>query len=141
MKPLDVAVAVIERDGQILITQRLAEDSFGGFWEFPGGKRNPGESLENCLAREIQEELGIEIAVGPKIHLIEHRYPSRVIHLHCFACHILSGQPQTRECAAWRWVDPKELTQFQFPPASGPIIRELVHPLRIPCRVYCNNSR
>ena len=125
MKPLDVAIAVIERDGQFLITQRLPDDSFGGYWEFPGGKVDSGETLEACLAREIQEELGLTITVGQILKVVEHQYPNRTIRLHSFLCRILSGEPKAVECAGWRWVPPQELTSFQFPPASGQIIEAL----------------
>ena len=122
---LDVAVAVIERDGLYLISQRLPHDSFAGHWEFPGGKINPGETFQEGLAREIQEELGIAIEVGPLFRLVEYPYPHRTIRLHCFTCKVLSGEPQAVECAAWRWVSPAELPQFRFPPASGPLIEAL----------------
>ncbi len=124
-EPLDVAVAVIEQDGKVLITQRMAGDSFGGFWEFPGGKTRPGEPLEDCLAREILEELGVGITVGPKLQVVEHRYSERLLRFHCFTCRIVEGEPRTIECSAWRWVEPQELSQFEFPPASDPIIRNL----------------
>lgn len=122
---LDVAVAVIERQGLYLITQRMPQDSFGGSWEFPGGKANPGEGMEECLIREIREELGLSIAVNVKLAEVEHHYPHRSIRLHCYRCRILEGEPQTIECAAWRWVVPEELSQFQFPPASSPLIAQL----------------
>ena len=125
MKPLDVAIAVIEKEGNYLITQRLPNDSFGGYWEFPGGKVNSGETLQDCLAREIQEELGVAIAVGRTLTVVEHEYPARTIRLHCFLCRILSGEPKAVECAGWRWVAAAELAQFRFPPASGPIIEAL----------------
>jgi len=123
--PLDVAVAVIEQEGRYLISQRLPEDSFGGFWEFPGGKSNPGETLEACLIREIQEELGLEIAVGSKLQVVEHRYPRRMIRLHCFSCRVVAGEPRAIECATWRWALPDELAKFKFPPASARIIAAL----------------
>lgn len=125
MPDLDVAVAVIERQGKLLISQRRPEDSLGGLWEFPGGKRREGEALEACLAREIREELGVAVEVGSLRRVIEHRYPHRVIHLHCFECRITQGEPQALDCAAWRWVSPEELRQYPFPPASRPLIEEL----------------
>ncbi len=125
LKPLEVAVAVIKRNGHVLIAQRRPGDSFGGHWEFPGGKLRPGETLEICLVREIQEELGLMIAVDKPLMVIEHPYPNRTIRLHCFACRIVSGEPQAIECTAWRWVTPQELHQFEFPPASGPLIEVL----------------
>ncbi len=123
--PLQVAVAVILRDGKVLITQRMPEDSLGGLWEFPGGKLHVGETFEQCLAREIKEELGIEIAVGARLQVIEHRAPHRVIQLHCFSCLLLSGEPQAIECAAWQWVGVDELDRFPFPPATQPMIASL----------------
>ena len=126
MKPLDVAVAVIEREGRYLIAQRKPGDSFGGWWEFPGGKALPGEPLETCLAREIQEELGVSIEVGQRLQVIDHHYPGRTLRLHCYLCHILSGEPQAIDCEAWQWVGPEQLSQFQFPPASAPIIQKLL---------------
>ena len=125
---LDVAVGVIEQDGRYLISQRLPEDSFGGFWEFPGGKSNPGETLEACLAREIQEGLGLQIAVGTKLQVVEYQYPRRMIRLHCFSCRIVAGEPRAIECTTWRWIMPAELMQFKFPPASRQIIEALQRP-------------
>ena len=128
MNPLEVAVAVIEKDGLYLISRRKADDSFGGYWEFPGGKVDTGESLEACLVREIQEELAVSVAVAQKLQVVEHAYPERTLRLHFYLCHILSGEPQAIECAQWRWVAPEELSQFQFPPASGPILAVIARP-------------
>ena len=122
---LEVAVAVIEHEGMFLITQRLPQDSFGGFWEFPGGKLLPGERMEVALIREIREELGIGIEVGTERMVIEHRYPGRTIRLHCFDCRHREGEPQPLECAGWRWVRAEHLDQFQFPPASKSLIQAL----------------
>ena len=118
-------MAVVERNGQYLITQRMPQDSFGGFWEFPGGKLHDQETLEACLIREIREELGIVVAVEEKLLVVEHPYPSRMIRLHCFRCALVEGEPRTLECSAWRWVVAGELTQFEFPPASRSIIELL----------------
>ena len=123
--PLEVAVGVIESSGKVLITQRKAEDSFGGLWEFPGGKLNPGESVEIALAREIEEELGIRVAVGEKRMVIRHQYPARAVRLHCFDCRVLEGEPRTIECAALKWVEPVDLTGFEFLPATRPLIEQL----------------
>lgn len=119
---MDVVVAVIEREGLYLVAQRRPGDSFEGLWEFPGGKLDPGETLEEGLAREIREELGIRIAVGAKRMVVEHRAPDRTILLHCFNCRWLEGEPQAIECAAWRWVRAEELKALRFPPASQPLI-------------------
>lgn len=123
--PLDVAVAVIRQEGRLLISQRAQGDSFGGFWEFPGGKLNGGETLEAALTREIREELGVAIEVGDKRMVISHRTPGRAIRLHCFDCRLVQGEPRALECASWQWVLPDELDRFSFPPASLPLIRDL----------------
>ena len=126
--PLDVAIAVIRHEGKLLISQRMPDDSFGGFWEFPGGKLDDGETMELCLMREIREELGVVVEVGTKRMEISHRYPGRVIRLHCFDCRLVEGEPRPLECAGWRWVFPEELGRFTFPPASAPLIRKLQEP-------------
>ena len=121
--PLEVVVAVIRRKNLYLVAQRRAGDSFGGLWEFPGGKLHAGEALEEGLVREIQEELGIRIAVDAERMVLEHRYPERLIRLHCFDCRWVEGEPRAIECAAWRWVRVEELEGLKFPPASGPLIQ------------------
>lgn len=122
---MDVAVAVIQHEGRLLISQRRPGDSFGGFWEFPGGKLCDGETMEICLAREIREELGVVVEVLAKRMEISHSYPGRVIRLHCYDCRLVSGEPRALECANWKWVNPAELDGFTFPPASTPLIRTL----------------
>jgi A/G-specific adenine glycosylase len=124
-EPLVVAIALIEREGRYLITKRLPEDSFGGLWEFPGGKLDPGEKLEGCLAREIREELGVEVTVGTPVQTVEYKYTTRLLRFHCFACTIREGEPRPIECSEIRWVTAAELDGFTFPPASGPIIKKL----------------
>ncbi len=118
-------IAVILHEGRLLISQRLPGDSFGGFWEFPGGKMASGETMELCLAREIREELGITVEVGAKRMEISHHYPGRTIRLHCFDCRWVDGEPRAIECAGWEWVFPAELDRFTFPPASRPLILDL----------------
>ena len=125
LPPLDVAIAVIRRERRFLIAQRMPEDSFGGFWEFPGGKLDAGETMEAALIREIREELGVTVQVGSKRMEISHRYPGRVIRLHCFDCRLMEGEPRALECSGWKWVEPEELDQFSFPPASAGLIRNL----------------
>src|SRR5205807_5743441 len=97
----------------------------GGFWEFPGGKRETGESLEECLHRELKEELGIDITPGSPFHIIRHEYPEKLVELHFFCCTIHSGAPQILGCEEWRWVAPKDLSNYEFPPADRSIIEML----------------
>ena len=122
----DVTAAVIRHDdGRLLIAQRKPEAMLGGLWEFPGGKCQPGETLPDCLRREIREELGLEIEVGRQLTTIEHGYTHFRISLHVFECRHLDGEPQALDCAAWRWVHPADLADFAFPVTDQKIIHML----------------
>ena len=122
---LIVAVGVVSHQGRFLITRRMPGASFAGYWEFPGGKVNPGESLKAALQRELQEELGIRVEVNVERMVIEHRYPKRTVRLHCFDCRLVEGEPRALECAEWRWVHPEGVNEFQFPPANLALVRAL----------------
>lgn len=121
-----VVAAIIRREQKLLITQRRGHSHLGGLWEFPGGKVEPGESLEQALVREIAEEIGVTIQVGSEFFQVEHHYPTRSVRLHFFECTITGGEPQVIEVAALRWVGAEELHEFQFPEAD----RELIERLR-----------
>jgi mutator protein MutT len=124
--PIDVVAGVIRRDdGRLLITQRLADDTLGGYWEFPGGKVDPGEDLAAAVHRELKEEIGVEAEIGPEIHRIVHPYPDRDVRLHFFSARILSGEPQKLEVADLRWVTVAELLNYQFPEADRPLLDQL----------------
>ena len=122
---IEVAAAVIERDGCFLITQRKPDVDLAGYWEFPGGKREKGESLKDCVQREVYEELGVQISTPVLFRSLEYEYSDKVVVLHFFRCVILGGEPRALGCADWRWVRPMELGQYQFPPADEPIVCEL----------------
>jgi A/G-specific adenine glycosylase len=127
-KPLphyDVTAAIIQQNGQVLIAQRPPKGMLGGLWEFPGGKREAGESLPDCLRREIREELGVEIAVDEPLVTVRHSYTHFRITLHAFTCRLLSGRPQALGVADWRWVRPDELDTFAFPRTDLQIIAAL----------------
>ncbi len=122
---LKVSAALIFRRGSLLITQRHAKAHLGGLWEFPGGKLEAGETFEQCLVREIREELGVEISVKSLFAEITHDYPERSVHLKFFRCELLSGEPQPLDCAAVKWVKQNELTDFEFPAADVQLLEQL----------------
>jgi A/G-specific adenine glycosylase len=92
-----------------LVAQRNTDDMLGGLWEFPGGKREDGETLPECLAREMREELDVEVEVGEELIVVRHAYTHFRITLHAFRCSLVSGEPRCLDCAAFRWVVPTEL--------------------------------
>ncbi len=118
-------VAIVRRDREFLISQRKKNDSFGGYWEFPGGKRNEGESFEDCVVREAREETGIEIKVEQKLMELRRPYNEKIIWLNFYLCTHISGEPKAIDCQKARWADLKELRQFKFPPANDKVIRKL----------------
>ena len=121
-EPVQVAAALIVREGRYLLTKRRADAHLGGLWEFPGGKREPGESLEDCLRRELREELGIEITEPVSFQIIRHAYPEKTVELHFFRCSIKDGEPLLLGCEALQWVSPEELTRVALPPADRPLV-------------------
>jgi mutator protein MutT len=123
---IEVSAALIFRAGKLLITQRHARSHLGGMWEFPGGKREPGETFEQCLVREIREELGVEIAVGKLFEEIRHDYEEKSVHLKFFACELLAGEPQPLDCAALKWIERSELSAHEFPAADARLLEKLL---------------
>ncbi|MCU0542937.1 MAG: 8-oxo-dGTP diphosphatase MutT [Oscillatoriaceae cyanobacterium Prado104] len=121
-----IGVAAIKNDReQFLIDKRSPQGLHGGFWEFPGGKVEPGETIEACIAREIMEELGIVIEVGELLIAIEHDYGRFTVTLNVHHCLHISGEPQAIECEEIRWVTVDEMSQFTFPKANEQIIAVL----------------
>ena len=106
----------------MLITRRPEKGLLGGLWEFPGGKQKPGESLEECLKREIDEELGIEISVGEQFMQVKHAYSHFRITLHPFFCRHLKGRIQKIGIMDYRWVTSSELSEYAFPRADQRMI-------------------
>jgi mutator protein MutT len=123
-KQIGVA-AIWNRSGQILIDRRKVGGTMGGLWEFPGGKIEPGETVEACIAREIWEELAIEITVGEQLISIEHSYPTFHLTLTVHYCQHISGIPQPIESEEIRWVNIGDLNNYQFPAANIAIINAL----------------
>jgi mutator protein MutT len=134
MRVIEVAAGLIHREGRYLIARRKPGVHLAGFWEFPGGKREPGETLEECLQRELFEELGIRIDAPVPFQIIRHDYSETTVELHFFRCAIEQGQATPLDSTEIRWVPPEELTNFKFPPADHAIIdalqRETVRPVR-----------
>ncbi len=123
----DVTAGIIRDGDRVLIAQRPLEGMLGGLWEFPGGKVEPGESLEECLKRELREELGIEVEVeGPEPFLtIPHTYTHMRITLHVFRCRWVGGTPRPIGCADVRWVPIAELDRYPFPNTDRKIVERL----------------
>jgi len=122
---IEVAAGLVFREGRLLIAQRYAADHQGGLWEFPGGKRQSQESFEACLEREIQEELGMEIEVGPMLEEITHAYPDRTVQLRFFRCTWSRHEPRPLGCQAWAWITRDELQDYAFPPADQQLLQRL----------------
>jgi mutator protein MutT len=122
-----VTAAVLEREGLLLAAQRRVapEDPRGGTWELPGGKIEPGETPEACLARELREELGLEVEVGEHLLSVAHTYPDRRILLHAYRCSILSGALQASEHQAVRWLAREEIDTLSWSAADRPILARL----------------
>ena len=122
---VQVAAGLIVREGRYLIARRKAGTHLGGLWEFPGGKREPGESLEDCLHRELREELGIDVTPPVHFRVIRHEYPEKTVELHFFRCAVSQGEAEALDCEEVRWVAPGELSDYEFPPADHPLIEAL----------------
>ncbi len=120
-----VTAAVVGQGGRVLLAQRHPNDLLGGLWEFPGGTREEGETLEACLKREIAEELGLGIEVGPLLAVLPHAYTHFRLTLHVFLCRLVAGQPQALGCADWRWVTLAETAGLPMSALDRRIVRIL----------------
>lgn len=120
-----VAAGLVFQNGRVLLSQRLDRDHLGGLWEFPGGKIEPGETPDQCLRRELREELDIEVAVGEPVAVIEHAYPERRVRLHFLRCRLVSGQPRAVGCQAFAWAAAPELAGYDFPAADASLLELL----------------
>jgi len=123
---LKVTAAVIEKDGKVLVAKRKTA-YMGYLWEFPGGKQKEGETLEECLKREIKEELGIDIAVGSFLCSVKHILNCQsAIELHAFKAIPLSDEFHLKDHDEIRWVDVEELPAYTFPEPDRFIVRTLI---------------
>lgn len=125
-RKIRVVGAMIEKDGRYLITQRSPRASLPLLWEFPGGRVEAGETDEAALARELREEMGIEVAVGERTIHVEHAYAAYDIDFCVYRCRLVAGPPQDLRVHAHRWVLPEELDQYEFPPADEKSIAKLL---------------
>jgi mutator protein MutT len=120
-----VTAAFIRKRKNFLITQRLNKDKFGGLWEFPGGKQEKGETLEECLTREISEELALSITIKKHLLNVEHSYTEAKITLHVFDCQVDAGTPENKEVQNWKWVDFSTVKDYQLTAADEVVIEKL----------------
>lgn len=125
MEIIEVGCAIIRKDGLLLIAQRNLNDSYGGYWEFPGGKREPGETLEACLAREVFEELGVRVCPEKLLCRHTHELPGRKITLCFYFCDWTEGEPAALDCRDFRWVTRREIGKYKFLPGDLEVLEAL----------------
>jgi 8-oxo-dGTP diphosphatase len=123
--PLLVAAALIERDGLVLLAQRLTDVPYPLFWEFPGGKVEPGEDPAQTIVREIKEELAAEVAVTGVYDVVYHRYPERTVLVIVYRCHWLAGEMSNVQVTDHCWVKPEALLDFNLLPADVSVAERL----------------
>ena len=121
MKTMKVVAAIIRDGDRIFATQRGYGD-WKDFWEFPGGKIEPGETPEEALVREIREELGAHIAVESYLTTVEYDYPAFHLHMRCYLCRVTEGELTLREHEAARWLSKDELDTVAWLPADQTIV-------------------
>ncbi len=121
MKQIEVVAAILHHNGRYFATQR-GYGEFEGWWEFPGGKIESGETPEQALQREIQEELGVDIVVGEKLCVTEHDYPAFHLTMHCYLCTLADGKIELREHKSAVWLKPQELDTPNWLPADREVV-------------------
>ncbi|MBZ9680206.1 MULTISPECIES: (deoxy)nucleoside triphosphate pyrophosphohydrolase [unclassified Mesorhizobium] len=125
---LVAACALVDADGRVLLAQRPQGKQLAGLWEFPGGKVEPGETPEQCLIRELQEEIGIETEIPclAPLTFASHSYDDFHLLMPLFVCRRFRGIAQPREGQALKWVRPKQMRDYPMPPADAPLIPFLI---------------
>ena len=123
--PVIVAAAVIIRDGRVLLTRRGEGQHLAGMWEFPGGKLEAGESPEEALVRECQEECGIEVEVAEILEVTHHRYPEKEVLLLFYRCELRAGEVRHLQVADHAWVAPRDLDDYPLPPADERVVARI----------------
>ena len=113
-----IGVGVVWKKGKVLIARRPSSGMLGGLWEFPGGKQMAGEPIRECIRREVKEELGVHVDIGPHMMTVDHAYSHFKVTLHFYECAHASGRPKTLSCSAWKWIAPGEIRKYAFPAGS-----------------------
>ena len=121
--PIVVTAAVIERNGKYLVSRRMREDE--NVWEFPGGKVEQGETLEQSLQREISEELGMDVEAGDEIKVVKASRGDDTLEIHFFECRITAGKPVALGCREFSWLVPKDLLALPFAAADKAMAKQL----------------
>ncbi|MFA6716354.1 MAG: 8-oxo-dGTP diphosphatase MutT [Victivallaceae bacterium] len=122
MKLIKVCAALVFNDGKVLLSRRPSHQAHAGYWEFPGGKLEPGESPAQCLQRELKEELDIDVAVYDTVYMLEHEYPGKSVSLRLMRCSIKNGrEPVAMERQEYAWVERRKLSSYDLLPADRPI--------------------
>jgi mutator protein MutT len=124
-KLVEVAVAVVFDKGheRLLICKRKADTVLGGYWEFPGGKCDRGETAEACACREVLEETGVVVRAVRELAVIEHEYPHARVRLHPFLCELVEGRVELLAVEDAKWVEPGEVLGYRFPEANAGLVR------------------
>ena len=120
-----VAALIRDEAGRYLVTRRLEGKHLEGKWEFPGGKREPDETLEESLRRELEEELGATFEVGGLVETVRWPYPELTVALHFYRCRVRAGTIAPREGQLMQWVAPADLHRYDFPPADATLLARL----------------
>jgi len=126
-RPIAVGIALVGRRGSYLVRQRLPGTAMAGYWEFPGGKCEPGESPPAATARECREEVGLEVVVGPLRREVEHRYPHDWVRLSYYDCVTSVPDAEPDPSTGFRWVRAEALAGLRFPEANEPVLSELAN--------------
>ncbi|NKE69183.1 (deoxy)nucleoside triphosphate pyrophosphohydrolase [Nitrospiraceae bacterium HYJII51-Mn-bac16s-1-B09] len=126
---IEVAIAIIVRDGEILVTRRKEGVHLPGLWEFPGGKRDSGETIRACLLREVKEELGATVEIERLFWERSHDYADRTVILHAYFCRLLSGDLMPLASQELKWIRPDSLLSLPFPEANRPLLEKLAKEL------------
>ena len=123
---LHVTAGLIWKRGELLIAKRPKGVHLEGLWEFPGGKREEGESLKDCVEREIEEELGLKVRAVKELLTVEHEYTNNSVSLHVFHCTSPTGEPKCLQAQDIKWIEPAGLGKYTFPPPDEKVVEFLL---------------